>query len=178
MYLVTLSIGIMLAYLVASIAPNMEAANAILPTYVVTLLYFGGLLMVQSSMPVWWRWYSYIDFIRYGWCVARPPCPVRMPVRDLRRGACSVVPPQRCHRWPVLTCRPPPHLVPCRGSLMINQFEGQQPPQPWLGKSSVLEFYGFAGVNKWGFLGYECIFFFVYFVMTLVIMSLRKYSSR
>lgn len=33
-YLLTLSIGIILAYFVAAIAPNMDAANAILPTCV------------------------------------------------------------------------------------------------------------------------------------------------
>ncbi len=59
--------GIILAYFVAALAPNMEAANAILPTYVVTCLYFGGLLMTFDSMPPCWAWYSNIDFIRYGW---------------------------------------------------------------------------------------------------------------
>ncbi len=44
-----------------------DAANAMLPTYVITLLYFGGLLITQDAMPGWLRWYSYIDFVRYGW---------------------------------------------------------------------------------------------------------------
>jgi hypothetical protein len=35
-YLVTLSIGIILAYLIAIISPNMDVANAALPTYVVS----------------------------------------------------------------------------------------------------------------------------------------------
>jgi ATP-binding cassette subfamily G (WHITE) protein 2 len=34
-YYFTLGNGVMLAYLISSAAPNMEAANAILPTYVV-----------------------------------------------------------------------------------------------------------------------------------------------
>jgi len=34
-YYFTLGNGVMLAYLVSAAAPNMEAANAILPTYVV-----------------------------------------------------------------------------------------------------------------------------------------------
>ena len=34
-------VGIVLAYAVAAVAPNMEAANALLPTYVTTCLYFG-----------------------------------------------------------------------------------------------------------------------------------------
>ena len=36
-------VGIVLAYAVAAVAPNMDAANAMLPTYVTTCLYFGGL---------------------------------------------------------------------------------------------------------------------------------------
>ena len=38
-YLLTLSIGIMLAYLVAIVSPNMDVANAALPTYVVRICY-------------------------------------------------------------------------------------------------------------------------------------------
>ena len=34
-----------LAYLVAALSPNMEVANAALPTYVVTLLFFAGFLL-------------------------------------------------------------------------------------------------------------------------------------
>ena len=37
-YLLTLSIGIMMAYLVAVVSPNMDVANAALPTYVVCFL--------------------------------------------------------------------------------------------------------------------------------------------
>lgn len=36
-YLLTLSIGIMVAYFVAILSPNMDVANAALPTYVVCL---------------------------------------------------------------------------------------------------------------------------------------------
>lgn len=66
-YYITLCCGIVLAYLVAAIAPNMDAANAILPTYVVTLLFFAGFLFRYDDMPPWWKWYSYIDFLRYAW---------------------------------------------------------------------------------------------------------------
>ena len=34
----------MLAYFIASISPNLDVANALLPTYVVTLLFFAGFL--------------------------------------------------------------------------------------------------------------------------------------
>ena len=44
-YLVTLCIGTALAYLVAAVSPTLAVANAALPSYVVTLLFFtGGLL--------------------------------------------------------------------------------------------------------------------------------------
>ena len=44
-YFLTTMVGIVLAYAVAAVAPNMEAANALLPTYVTTCLYFGLLTM-------------------------------------------------------------------------------------------------------------------------------------
>ncbi|GFR47309.1 hypothetical protein Agub_g8996 [Astrephomene gubernaculifera] len=66
-YYITLSNGIVLAYLVAAISPNLDVANALLPTYVVTLLFFGGFLFRFHEMPRWWKWYSYIDFLRYSW---------------------------------------------------------------------------------------------------------------
>eukprot|EP00892_Ulva_mutabilis_P005857 jgi/Ulvmu1/3643/UM017_0057.1 len=66
-YLVTLSTGIVLAYVVATLAPNMDVANAALPTYVVTLLFFGGFLFRFEDMPQYWKWYSYINFLRYAW---------------------------------------------------------------------------------------------------------------
>ena len=59
-YYVTLSIGIVLAYFIAAISPNLDVANALLPTYVVTLLFFGGFLFRLGDIPPWWKWYSYI----------------------------------------------------------------------------------------------------------------------
>ncbi|GLC39039.1 hypothetical protein PLESTB_001286600 [Pleodorina starrii] len=66
-YFVVLSVGIVLAYLVAALSPNMDVANAALPGFVVTLLFFAGLLMTVDSIPPWWQWYSRIDFLRYAW---------------------------------------------------------------------------------------------------------------
>jgi ATP-binding cassette subfamily G (WHITE) protein 2 len=43
-YYLTLCTGIVLAYFVAALSPNMDVANAALPTYVVTLLFFAGFL--------------------------------------------------------------------------------------------------------------------------------------
>jgi len=66
-YIFTLLCGIILAYAVASASPNMDVANAALPTYVVTLLFFGGFLIRFPDMPRGWRWYSAICFLRYSW---------------------------------------------------------------------------------------------------------------
>jgi len=66
-YYLTAMTGICLAYLVAAVAPNMEAANALLPTYVTTCLYFGGLLIVFDKIPAGWQWYSWTSFLRYAW---------------------------------------------------------------------------------------------------------------
>ena len=44
-------IGIVLAYAVASAVPTMEAANALLPTYVTTCMYFGGLFLLFDKIP-------------------------------------------------------------------------------------------------------------------------------
>ena len=64
-YYFTLGNGVVLAYLVSAVSPNMEAANAILPTYVVTLLFFAGWLIRRDDIPVYWSWYYYIDLMRY-----------------------------------------------------------------------------------------------------------------
>lgn len=66
-YFLTLTNGIVLAYTVAAASPNMDIANAGLPTYVVTLLFFAGFLFRFHDIPRYWFWYSKIDFLRYSW---------------------------------------------------------------------------------------------------------------
>mmetsp|Transcript_90019 Transcript_90019/g.280168 ORF Transcript_90019/g.280168 Transcript_90019/m.280168 type:complete len:621 (+) Transcript_90019:92-1954(+) len=66
-YFLTTMVGIVLAYAVAAFAPTMEAANALLPTYCTTCLYFGGLFLVFDKMPSGWYWYSWTSFLRYAW---------------------------------------------------------------------------------------------------------------
>jgi ABC-type multidrug transport system ATPase subunit len=68
-YFVTAMIGIALAYAVAAVAPNMEAANALLPAYVTVCMYFGGLFMLFDKIPIGWKWFSYTSFLRYTWGV-------------------------------------------------------------------------------------------------------------
>ncbi len=59
-YFIDLSVGIALAHLVAALSPNMDVANAALPGFVVTLLFFAGQLMTVDAIPVYWQWYSKI----------------------------------------------------------------------------------------------------------------------
>mmetsp|Transcript_8433 Transcript_8433/g.22927 ORF Transcript_8433/g.22927 Transcript_8433/m.22927 type:complete len:622 (-) Transcript_8433:97-1962(-) len=66
-YFLTSMVGIVLAYAVAAFAPNMEAANALLPTYVTTCMYFGGLFIVFDKIPIGWYWYSWTSFLRFAW---------------------------------------------------------------------------------------------------------------
>ena len=66
-YFVTWDIGIVLGYLVASLSPNLDAASALYPAYVTTLVFFGGFIIRPSDMPPWWYWYSRIDFLTYAY---------------------------------------------------------------------------------------------------------------
>lgn len=66
-YYVTLANGVVLAYLISALSPNMEAANAILPTYVVTLLFFAGFLIRPADTPDYWKWYPYVDLMKFSW---------------------------------------------------------------------------------------------------------------
>lgn len=66
-YYLTTMTGICLAYAVAAAVPTMEAANALLPTYVTTCMYFGGLFLLFDKIPLGWRWFSWTSFLRYSW---------------------------------------------------------------------------------------------------------------
>lgn len=66
-YYLTTMVGIILAYAVAAVAPTMEAANAILPTFVTIWMFFGGLFIVFDKIPTGWYWFSWTSFLRYAW---------------------------------------------------------------------------------------------------------------
>jgi len=66
-YFLTAMVGITLAYAVAAVSPNMEAANALLPTYVTVCMYFGGLFILFDKIPDYWYWFSWTSFLRYSW---------------------------------------------------------------------------------------------------------------
>ena len=56
-----------LGYFIAAVSPNMDVANAALPAYVTVLLFFVGLLLRPQDQPSYWRWFSYLDFLKYAW---------------------------------------------------------------------------------------------------------------
>uniref|UniRef100_A0A7S3VU76 ABC transporter domain-containing protein n=1 Tax=Dunaliella tertiolecta TaxID=3047 RepID=A0A7S3VU76_DUNTE len=66
-YFLCLINGITLAYFIAALSPTMDVANALLPLYAVTLLFFAGFLFRFDNIPPWWKWYSYLNFLRYAW---------------------------------------------------------------------------------------------------------------
>lgn len=125
----TLCIGIVLAYFISALSPNMDVANAALPTYVVTLLFFAGFLMRFADMPAYWKWYSYIDFLRYGW-----------------------------------------------GALMVNQFKDST--AIYLQNKTVLQVYSLHHVNKWSYVGYQWIFFFVFFTGAWAALQFKRHQKR
>lgn len=65
-YFLTAMTGIVLAYCVASLVQDLGAANAVLPTYVTTCMYFGGLLILFDEIPEYSAWFGYSTFLRYG----------------------------------------------------------------------------------------------------------------
>lgn len=59
--------GIALAYVCASLAPNMDAANTMLPVYNTCQLLFSGLLIRRKDIAPGWAWWPHTLFVRYGW---------------------------------------------------------------------------------------------------------------
>lgn len=66
-YYISALIGISCAYFFAAVSPNLEVANAVLPIYMVVNLFFAGLFIPIDNLPSYWKWYSYIDFMRFAW---------------------------------------------------------------------------------------------------------------
>jgi len=65
-YYLTSMIGIVVAYVVASLVSDLGAANALLPTYVTICMCFGGLFILLDTLPVYVAWFGYTTFLRYG----------------------------------------------------------------------------------------------------------------
>mmetsp|Transcript_9075 Transcript_9075/g.13614 ORF Transcript_9075/g.13614 Transcript_9075/m.13614 type:complete len:649 (+) Transcript_9075:58-2004(+) len=66
-YYLTAMTGIVLAYFIAAAVASLDAANALLPTYVTINMFFGGLIIVFEKIPPGWQWFSWLCFLRYPW---------------------------------------------------------------------------------------------------------------
>eukprot|EP00193_Tetraselmis_chui_P013744 CAMPEP_0177770668 /NCGR_PEP_ID=MMETSP0491_2-20121128/11079_1 /TAXON_ID=63592 /ORGANISM="Tetraselmis chuii, Strain PLY429" /LENGTH=495 /DNA_ID=CAMNT_0019287961 /DNA_START=278 /DNA_END=1761 /DNA_ORIENTATION=+ len=66
-WLITLLTSIGLSFCFAMLAPTIDFANGSVPSYGGTLLFFMGYLISLDQIPVWWIWYSYIDFLRHAY---------------------------------------------------------------------------------------------------------------
>ncbi len=65
-FLTANAISVAFAYLVASASPNLDVANAVVPAFMMVMLFFAGFLILVSSIPGWLRWIVKIDFLKYG----------------------------------------------------------------------------------------------------------------
>ncbi|GIL50638.1 hypothetical protein Vafri_6770 [Volvox africanus] len=63
----TLSNGIVIAYMVAAFSPSLDVANAAVPTLLAVMLFLSGFLIRMESIPVYWRWLTYADLLKYSW---------------------------------------------------------------------------------------------------------------
>ncbi|CAL5220797.1 g2870 [Coccomyxa viridis] len=66
-YLVTISIGMVVGYLVAAWAVDLDVANGILPGYIMGLYFFTGYALRLQNLPAWIGWFHYLDFLHYAW---------------------------------------------------------------------------------------------------------------
>jgi ATP-binding cassette subfamily G (WHITE) protein 2 len=64
---VTGLVGVTMAYVCASIAPNTEYAIISCAGLNTMLLFFVGLLIRFEDIPVYWKWLVYINHLHYGW---------------------------------------------------------------------------------------------------------------
>lgn len=153
----------MLAYTIAALSPNMDVANAALPTYVTALLFFAGCLIRWSDIPNYWKWFGYIDVLRYAYgslmknqfngdrnvqvgggceCAHGPRAPRSLRQRWAPLGAC------RCFLvLPALPGAPRTTSLPGVSSLL--QF---------VQGLDVLDYYSLRGINMWGWIGIEACF--------------------
>jgi len=62
-------IGIVVAYAIAAIAPNMEIATATLPAYLASTACVCGFFIMCENMAYLWQCYSAVSFMKYGWAL-------------------------------------------------------------------------------------------------------------
>eukprot|EP00890_Picochlorum_soloecismus_P004838 jgi/Picsp_1/5355/NSC_02716-R1_abc family transporter: multidrug len=60
-------VAVTLAYFAAAISPNLEWGMILCAGYVVTLIFFAGILIRVQDIPNYWQWMTDINFLYYGW---------------------------------------------------------------------------------------------------------------
>ena len=66
-FLVTLTIGTIMAYFLAFICPNTESAIILCSAINIIFLSFAGVLIRETNIPVYWKWVVYINHMHYAW---------------------------------------------------------------------------------------------------------------
>jgi len=66
---ITNFLGIVIAYAIAAMAPNMEIANATLPAYLASAACVCGFFILCEDMAFPWQCYSAISFMKYSWAL-------------------------------------------------------------------------------------------------------------
>ncbi|KAK9803172.1 hypothetical protein WJX72_008884 [[Myrmecia] bisecta] len=65
--LATNILGVEFAYLSAGLGSTLDVANAMLPAYGASLMFTAGFFLRKPAIPVYLRWYTYINPVRYAW---------------------------------------------------------------------------------------------------------------
>ena len=63
------SVHLATAYICAAVGPSVTMSNALLATYTALLLFFAGMLILPSKLPIYWKWIHYLDYAKYGFGV-------------------------------------------------------------------------------------------------------------
>ena len=67
MLLSTLSNGVAIAYSISALCSTLDMANAIVPTVLAVMLFLSGFLIRIPAIPVYLRWLTWINLLKYSW---------------------------------------------------------------------------------------------------------------
>jgi ATP-binding cassette subfamily G (WHITE) protein 2 len=56
-----------IAYSISALCSTMDIANAVVPTILAIMLFLSGFLIRIPSIPVYLRWLTWIDLLKYSW---------------------------------------------------------------------------------------------------------------
>lgn len=61
------SVGVALGLAISSFAPNVDAANAVGPVFIIIAILFGGFYIKVSSLPIVLNWIPFLSLFRWGY---------------------------------------------------------------------------------------------------------------